>query len=170
MAGFDFSRGRSNNMIDAEARGMLTIGRWGKRYGVSAAAVEAVMRPTEAHHTGTGRRGKSRLTPVIEAVLEPTAEQLEAMRAFDAGERPQAAGVYLKWEKVYDGPYGRKRFIPVVAIFRGDEVRSRKLKEFTPLAGDDLDFAREWEGKDLRDFRAILAARRAGPADGVAPA
>jgi hypothetical protein len=157
MAGFDFAAGRSNNMVEAELRGMVTIGRWGKRFGVSAAAVEAVMRPSEAHHTGTGRRGKSRLTPVIDSTLEPTAEQLAAMQAFDHGQRPQVAGVHLKWGKVYDGPYGRKRFVPLVAVFEGDEAASRKLKEFTPLAGADLEIARQWEGKDLREFRAALA-------------
>ncbi len=84
MAGFDYEAGRSNNMVAAEERGMVTIGRWARRYKVSAAAARAIMRPHEAHHTGTGRRGKSRLTYVIAGDCEPTAEQLAAMRDFDA--------------------------------------------------------------------------------------
>ena len=158
MAGFDFDRGRSNNMVEAESRGCLTAGRWGKRYGVSAAAVVAIMQPTEAHHTGTGRRGRSRLTAVLPGELVPTAEQLAAMRAFDTGDRPQVAGVYLKWKTVYDGPHGRKRFVPTVGIFEGDEVGSRKLKEFEPMTTEQMAVAREWEGKDLREFRAEISA------------
>ena len=84
MAGFDYEAGRSNNMVAAEGRGMVTIGRWAKRFGVSAAAAVNVMRPAEAHHTGTGRRGKSRLTPVIDGDTEPTAVQVAAMKALDA--------------------------------------------------------------------------------------
>jgi hypothetical protein len=160
MAGFDYAAGRSNNMVEAESRGMVTIGRWARRFKVSAAAAVAVMRPTEAHHTGTGRRGKSRLTPVIDAATEPTAEQLAAMRAFDAGDRPQVSGVYLKWAAVYDGPYGRKRFIPTVAVFEGDEAASRKLKEFESLTPAEMALARAWAGKDIREFRAALKAAR----------
>ena len=83
MAGFNFAAGRSNNMVAAEAAGKVTIGRWARRYGVSAAAAVAVMQPSEAHHTGTGRRGRSRLTPVIAGDCEPTAEQVAAMKEFD---------------------------------------------------------------------------------------
>lgn len=83
MAGFNYELGRSNNMVAAEDRGMITIGRWAKRHGVSAAAAQEIIRPTEAHHTGTGRRGKSRLTFVIASEIEPTAGQLSAMREFD---------------------------------------------------------------------------------------
>ena len=84
MAGFNYECGRSNNMVAAESRGLITIGRWAKRHGVSAAAAVAVMNPNEAHHTGTGRFGKSRLTPVIDADATPTNEQLAEMKAFDA--------------------------------------------------------------------------------------
>lgn len=82
MAGFNHTAGRSNNMVAAEERGMEVVSTWGKRHGVSAAAALAVMRPSEAHHTGTGRRGKSRLTYVLSGT-EPTTEQLEAMREHD---------------------------------------------------------------------------------------
>ena len=159
MAGFNYELGRSNNMVTAESRGMITIGRWAKKHGCSAAAAVAVMWPSEAHHTGTGRRGKSRLTAVIDRELVPTAEQLEAMRAFDAGRRPQTRGVYLKWSADYSGPYGRKSWIPTVAIFDGDEAAARKLKEFTAFSGEEFEFAREWEGKDIRQFRAANVAR-----------
>jgi hypothetical protein len=93
MAGFNFLAGRSNNMVLAESQGKITIGRWGKRYKVSAAAVMRIMCPTEAHHTGTGYRGKSRLTYVIHGETVPTEEQLERMRKFDADRR--AAKAYL---------------------------------------------------------------------------
>jgi len=83
MAGFDYAAGRSNNMVEAEARGMVTIGRWAKRHGISARAAKAIMRPSEAHHTGTGFRGRSRLTPVIDADTEPSADELAEMRAYD---------------------------------------------------------------------------------------
>jgi len=91
MAGFDFSSGCSNNMLAARDRGMVNAGIWGKRYRVSAAAVMAVMEPTEAHHTGTGHRGRSRLTPVLPGDLEPTAEQVAAMREFDRAAREAKA-------------------------------------------------------------------------------
>lgn len=84
MAGFNYSLGCSNNMLAARERGMVNVGTWGRRWGVSAAAVIEVMRPAEAHHTGTGRRGRSRLTYVIAGATEPTADQLAAMRGFDA--------------------------------------------------------------------------------------
>ncbi|MFA5266290.1 MAG: hypothetical protein WC378_20900 [Opitutaceae bacterium] len=70
-------------MVSAEAAGKITIGRWAKRFGVSAAAAVEVMSPTEAHHTGTGWRGKSRLTPVIDSDSTPTDAQVAAMKAFD---------------------------------------------------------------------------------------
>ena len=160
MSGFNFEVGRSNNMLDAEERGMLTAGRWGRLHGgFSATAVVAVMRPSEAHHTGTGRRGKSRLTPVLDGDVGPTAEQTVAMRAFDAGDRPRVQGAYLKFESAR-GPYGRKRWIPTVGLFVGDEAAARKLKEFEPLDDAALAVARQWEGKDITVGRHYYRAAR----------
>jgi len=92
MAGFNYDSGCSNNMLEARERGMMNIGAWGRRYRVSAAAVENVMCPTEAHHTGTGRRGTSRLTYVISTKLEPTADQVAEMKRYDspAGKQERA--------------------------------------------------------------------------------
>ena len=99
MAGFDYSAGRSNNMVAAESRGMITIGRWAKRHGVSAAAAVAVIRPHEAHHTGTGRRGTSRLTPVVDSATEPTAAQLSAMVEHDrlSAQSRTIGGCRVRW-------------------------------------------------------------------------
>lgn len=130
MAGFDFSAGCSNNMLAARARGMVNAGTWGRRFRVSAAAVVAVMRPTEAHHTGTGLRGRSRLTPVLPGYLQPTEEQLAAMRAFDSAAKAAKAAKaapprverdrvarYLRW------PTSRlARRIPTEVVERLSEV------------------------------------------------
>lgn len=102
MAGFNYELGRSNNMVAAEEAGKITIGRWAKRFRVSARAAVAIMRPSEAHHTGTGRRGKSRLTPVIEGDREPTSDQLAAMREFDraakaARSAPPLTRCVIRW-------------------------------------------------------------------------
>lgn len=157
MAGFDYSRGRSNNMVAAEDRGMLTIGRWAKRYGVSARAATEVMQPCEAHHTGTGRRGKSRLTPVIERDREPTAEELAAMRVWDSGQRPVVCGWFTKWDRRYDGPYGRRRNVPTVGLYEGDVADApRDLVKLTPA---EFASAKAYAGRDLKayatDFREV---------------
>lgn len=139
MAGFDYSAGRSNNMVAAEERGMITLGRWAKRHGVSAAAAKHVMHPSEAHHTGTGRRGKSRLTYVLPAALEPSESELASMRAWDVQAREQRAadaervvrGWYTAWRVEY-GQYGRKRNVPVVGLYSGPADRApRGLTEMT---------------------------------------
>jgi len=168
MAGFNYEAGRSNNMVAAEDEGKLTAGRWGKRYGVSAAAVVAVMKPTEAHHTGTGRRGKSRLTSVLSGDLRPTDEQLAAMRAFDAGDRVKTKGAWLRWEAEYSGSFGRKRWVPTVGVYEGDEVPARKLKDFESLADADFAFAQGWQGRDFREFRKALARFRTGSGENTA--
>ncbi len=128
MAGFSFSAGCSNNMLAARERGMVNASTWGRRHGVSAAAVVEVMRPGEAHHTGTGRRGRSRLTPVLPDDLEPTGEQLAAMRAFDAAARAAKAAPprveracvarYLRWPK---SP--RARRVPAEVVQPLAEIR-----------------------------------------------
>lgn len=149
MAGFDYSAGRSNNMIAAEERGMITIGRWAKAHGVSARAATEVMNPTEAHHTGTGRRGTSRLTPVIAGDMVPSAEQLAAMQAWDRGQRPAAQGWYVKFESRY-GNYGKKFTVPVLAVFRGDaQDAPRKL---TALSDAEFAAASALAGKSLRPY------------------
>jgi hypothetical protein len=96
------------------------------------------MNPSEAHHTGTGRRGKSRLTPVILESTTPTGEQLEAMKAWDRGERPTVRGWYVAWSKDYSGPYGRRRNIPTLGIFCGDKAKAPK--DITKIE-DDSDWA-----------------------------
>lgn len=150
MAGFNYELGRSNNMVAAEERGMVTLGRWGRRHGVSARAVEEVMHPTEAHHTGTGRRGKSRLTYVIAGDLVPTAEQLAAMQAWDAGQRPVVQGWHTAWRKDYSGPYGRRRNVPVLAVYRGDAAKAPK--GLVPLNDEDFAAASALAGRDLRPY------------------
>ena len=97
MAGFNFELGRSNNMVAAEERGMVTIGRWARKYHVTAKAAKIVMDPDEAHHTGTGRPGKSRLTYVIERDTVPTDAQLVKMRAIDAGETITKTDCMVRW-------------------------------------------------------------------------
>lgn len=150
MAGFDYKRGRSNNMVAAEKAGKITIGRWAKRYGVSAKAATWVMQPTEAHHTGTGRRGKSRLTPVLPRELEPTAEQLAAMKRWDSGDRPPVKGWFIKWRRV-PSDYGRGRVsLPTVGLFVGDPAEAPK--GFEPLDDAEFERAREYEGRRLRAY------------------
>ena len=168
MAGFNFAAGASNNMIDARERGMVNVGDWARRHGCSAAAAVDVMAPTEAHHTGTGHRGKSRLTPVIAGDLEPTPEQIAAMKKFDAdrkaGALPQTRGLYMAWGTAYDGPYGRKRFFPAVGLFQGDAVKAKKLREFEALPADAAwALAQTWAGKDLRDYRKAVASLAIAP-------
>jgi hypothetical protein len=126
---------------------MITIGRWAKRHGVSAGAAVEVMRPSEAHHTGTGRRGKSRLTPVIARDTEPTPEQLAALQAWDRGERPTVRGWYTAWEHDYSGPYGRRRNIPRVGIYEGDPAVTPR--GFEPLNEKDFAKASELAGRRL---------------------
>lgn len=150
MACFNYELGRSNNMVAAEERGMVTLGRWAKRHGVSARAAQEVMRPTEAHHTGTGRRGKSRLTYVIAGDLEPTAEQLAAMREWDAGQRPVVQGWHTVWRKDYSGPYGRRRNVPVLAMYRGDAAKAPK--GLVALSDEDYAAAEQLAGRDLVPF------------------
>lgn len=150
MAGFDYDTGRSNNMMTAEATGKTTIGRWAKRHGVSARAATEIMRPIEAHHTGTGRRGKSRLTPVIASETEPTTEQLAAMRAWDHGERPLVQGWYTKWEKRYDGPRGRKRNVPILAVYCGDPAKAPH--GLTTLSDENYVEAMKLAGRDMKAY------------------
>ena len=151
MAGYNYQAGRSNNMVDAEARGMITIGRWAKRHGVSARAAVEVMQPSEAHHTGTGRRGKSRLTAVIEVACEPTAAQLIEMRSWDRGQRPTVRGWYIKWLRDYSGPYGRRRNVPTLGLYEGDPAKAPN--GFRPI-GEDPDWAtaKALEGRTLRPY------------------
>jgi len=151
MAGFDYSLGRSNNMVAAEEEGKITIGRWAKRHGVSARAATEIMQPYEAHHTGTGRRGKTRLTPVMPASLEPTAEQLAAMKAWDAGERPAIRGWYIVWKKQYTGRYGRRKNVPTIGIYNGDPASAPKRLR---LIEDDDEWkaAQEFAGRDLKPY------------------
>jgi hypothetical protein len=151
MAGFNHDLGRSNNMLAAEERGQVTVGRWAKKYGVTARAAVEVMNPSEAHHTGTGRRGKSRLTPVINESTVPTAEQLEAMKAWDRGERPTVRGWYVAWVKDYSGPYGRLRNIPTLGIFCGDCAKAPK--GFTKIFHDsDWESAQFLKGHRLQAY------------------
>lgn len=125
MAGFNYEAGKSNNMVSAEARGMLTLGRWAKKFGVkaTAAAVKAVMQPTEAHHTGTGRVGKSRLSFVLDSAVGPNAEQIARMIDFDAAE-PQVFLNCICRETVFgnlSGAYGRiirRKCVPSEKISR----------------------------------------------------
>lgn len=150
MAGFNFEKGRSNNMVEAEeSRGKITIGRWAKKINVSARAAIAVMQPTEAHHTGTGRRGKSQLTSVIDADLVPTTDQVAAMRAWDAGEWPAVRGWFVHWEKDYDGR-GRRHNVPYVGLYEGDAKDAPRKMTFLT----DAEFARAkiYEGKQLAPF------------------
>lgn len=130
MAGFNYGLGRSNNMVAAEASGKITIGRWAKRHKVSAAAAGAVMQPCEAHHTGTGRPGKSRLTPVIQADREPTADQLARMQEFDRAQQEPLptpvthADCVIRWVEFDNltGAYGRiirRNCVPREVIERG---------------------------------------------------
>jgi len=119
VGGYDYGEGRSRRMIQAEVEGKITIGRWAKRHGVSVRAAVEVMALTEAHHTGTGRRGRTRLTYVIEADAEPTTEQLEAMQAWNRGDRPTVRGWHIKWEREY-GAWGRRHNIATLGLFCGD--------------------------------------------------
>ena len=148
MAGFDYQAGRSNNMVLAESNGKVTIGRWAKRHGVSARAAVEVMRPSEAHHTGTGRVGKSRLTPVIGRAVEPSPAELSAMRAWDRGDRPRVMGWYVRWTKDYSGPYGRKRNVPTVGLYRDDVATAPK--DLIRLEESEFERAKAFEGKALR--------------------
>jgi hypothetical protein len=151
MAGFNHNAGRSNNMVEAEEHGLVTIGRWAKKHGVTARAAVEVMNPSEAHHTGTGRRGKSRLTPVILESTTPTGEQLEAMKAWDRGERPTVRGWYVAWERNYDGPYGRRRNVPTLGIFCGDKAKAPK--DITKIEDDsDWAAAKALEGRRLEAY------------------
>lgn len=149
MAGFNYELGRSNNMVSAEERGMITLGRWARRHGVSAGAAQEVMRPSEAHHTGTGRRGTSRLTPVLPGALEPTAEQLEAMRAWDRGERPTVQGWFVAWRRER-GNYGRVRNVPTLGVFRGDVADAPR--ELAKLSDADYAAAAALAGRTLRPY------------------
>lgn len=150
MAGFDYAAGRSNNMVAAESRGMVTIGRWARRHGVSARAATEVMQPTEAHHTGTGRRGRSRLTPVIDSATEPTEEQLAAMQAWDRGDRPIVQGWYTAWERRKINCFGKLRSVPVLAVFRGDAAAAPK--SLIALDDDDYQAASTLAGRDLAPY------------------
>ena len=150
MAGFDYAAGRSNNMIAAESRGMVTVGRWGRKYKVSARAVMEVMRPAEAHHTGTGWQGRSKLTYVIEADLVPSAEQLAAMRAWDSGQRPTVQGWYVEWKRDYSGPYGRRRNVPTLAVYRGDVAAAPR--GLTALGDEDYAAAAQLAGRRLKPY------------------
>lgn len=130
MSGFNYELGKSNNALDAIERGMTTLGRWAKRHGVSAAAAESVMRPTEYHHTGTGRRGKSRATWYVAADLEPTAEHLSAMKEFDraakvAKQAPPTVYIDCVCRRLYFPRYARTRAgkRPEERIDRVHEVR-----------------------------------------------
>ena len=127
MAGFNYSLGRSNNMVSAESRGMITIGRWAKKIKVSAAAARYVMQPREAHHTGTGHTGKSRLTSVIDEATNPTDEQLREMRAFDASASVEKSAAPLQLESCvaryveWPGRAAKRRF-PTEMIARLDQL------------------------------------------------
>ena len=160
MAGFDYAAGRSNNMIAAEANGMVTIGRWAKRLGVSARAAVEVMSPGEAHHTGTGWPGRSRLTPVIDAATEPTPEQLAAMQAWDRGERVTVRGWCIAWRTSYDGPYNRRKNGPILAVYEGDLADAPRGLRL--LDDADFELAKSLSGRRLNpfasDFRDVCAA------------
>jgi len=157
MAGFDHQLGRSNNMVLAEAAGKVTIGRWAKRHKVSARAAVEVMRPGEAHHTGTGHRGKSRLTPVIDSTVEPTSEQVTAMQAWDRGERPAVRGWYTVWGRV-TGRYGRVYRVPRLATYEGDPVNAPR--DFAPLEPEDFARAKLLAGRPLRPYAIRFDAVR----------
>lgn len=129
MAGFDYSQGKSNNALAAEAGGKITLGRWAKRYGVTAAAAKAVMNVYEYHHTGTGRRGKSRETYYIASTWQASPEQIAEMKAWDRTARLAKAGIgaidhndcVVRWIE-WNGRYGR-RWTANEQIERGRCVR-----------------------------------------------
>jgi len=51
VRGYDWRAGKSARAVAAEAAGLLTASQLGRRYKVSAAAVEHVLVPAEWHHT-----------------------------------------------------------------------------------------------------------------------
>ena len=150
VSGFNYEVGRSNNMVAAEENGQVTIGRWAKRHGVSARAACEIMQPSEAHHTGTGRRGKSRLTPVIARETVPSADQLASMKAWDRGERQPVQGWFVRWEKTYTGPYGRRQNIPRLELYSGDPKNAPR--GFKSLSDGDFARATTLAGKRLQAF------------------
>lgn len=142
MAGYNYNAGRSNNMVAAESEGKVVVSQWAKRYRVSAAAAVEVMQPGEAHHTGTGRRGKSRLTPVLDWEQEPTEAKLAAMRQFDADKKAAKTaapvihrGCIARW--VYftrrGGCYVPNEKVEKVAVveLQNGSIRCRQAGEWT---------------------------------------
>lgn len=128
MVGFNYERGRSNNMVDAESRGMMTVGRWANRYGVSARAVIVIMHPTEAHHTGAGHVGRSQLTPVLHYTHTPTNAELVAMRDFDRTpliDHLDCTARWLHWTTQRYRNRGRtcRRRVPHPVVSLGTTVR-----------------------------------------------
>ncbi len=78
MAGYDgFSK--SNNALSAESRGLCTAGVVARKFKVSAAAVESVLRPREWHHVSKFFTAKNYYD--LDDISE---SDVEKMKRFDA--------------------------------------------------------------------------------------
>lgn len=152
---------------------MLTLGRWARRHKLraSAAAVLAVMQPTEAHHTGTGRVGKSRISYVLPASQAPTQEQREAMLAHDA-EQPVVYENCTVRRTIFSdltGNYGRiirRNCVPsekitraTVTIHHGEVVGYERAASLLILAADGSVLVDRLNEK-YDDRSAVLARMR----------
>jgi len=124
--GYDWQAGKSARAVAAEAAGLLTASQLGRRYKVSAAAVEHVMVPAEWHHTSKFYNATDYYNPD-----DVTPELVEKMRAFDRRRKDEKKPMVLadctiewtEWEGSRKHPRPVKRTAEhVSAVKKGDWI------------------------------------------------
>lgn len=158
------AQGKSNNYLHSEASGKLKAGEAAllltKKFKTKIYAKELHVFSTEWHHAGLfrGDSGKSKgrhvyfLTPAdvdkitLEAVLKNRAIAEEAVRT--AGEPVQ--GWYVEFVKSPGAHYSKKKWIPLLGLFRGRKGDAPKT--FVPLSDEAYADAQKYQGKQLKPY------------------
>jgi len=144
------AQGKSNNYLAAQAAGRLTAGQaakvLSKRLGRPVKAKDLEPFATEYHHAGCFGGNKAR------RVFFFAAADLERITAADLDRAALPVwGWVLGFKPVYDGPYGRKRYVPTIAeVGQFDQAKAKRLGEkFHLLTEAEAAEAKGAEGKVL---------------------
>jgi len=146
-------QGKSNNFIMAQAAGRLTAGQaakvLSKRLGRKITAKEIEPLAHEFHHAGRFGNNKAK------RVFFFSDSELEGITLADVDQAAAPVwGWMLGFRSEYTGPYGKKRYVPIVAEvgqFAADKV-NRLGEKFHELSESEAIEAKAAIGKALPPF------------------
>jgi hypothetical protein len=146
-------QGKSNNFIQAQHEGRLTVGEaaklLSKKFGKKILARELEPLATEFHHAGRfGRRQAKRVFFLSQEEVARITEDDIAKTSIPLW------GWVLGFRADYGGYHGRKRYVPIiqeVGQFPADKVH-RLGDKFHPLADDEIEWAKLAIGKSLPPY------------------